>query len=152
MRRLLFLPVLLLAFGLLAGCAGTGSGGDGGSRSEQSIQHKLRQLRNKVPLLEADECYSGNLRAVFPNCDKYVTELDSTTGALRNTLAHRGPRQRKAVEGLEAGLRKYHQLSCGVVRGTPSDKQQRECPRSLVKIHNSLETLNEALQGTPTTR
>lgn len=135
------LLALVLACGVLAGCMSAGSG----SGSQPPKKEKQEQLRSKIPLLQADECYKGDPSTVYTACDKYVTELASTVGALRNTLASEGPDERKAVNGLEDGLQTYQQLGCGVVKDKPSGEQQHTCPRALVKIHNSLDTLNSAI-------
>lgn len=148
-------PLVLLAFvlacGVLAGCGAGGAHSGSNSGPPPQDQAKLRQLRSKLPLLQADDCYRDAGGRVFPQCEKYVTELDSTVGALRNTLAPRGPKLRKAVNGLDEGLGKYHQLRCGLLHGAPTQQQSRQCPRALVEVRNSLDTLNGAIQSSGST-
>lgn len=138
-------PVLAAVLGcLITGCAST-------SGSRPPADANLEQLRGKLPLLEADECYSADLSQVFPHCDKYVTELASTVGALRDQFAPKGPEQRAGVDAVQVGINEYQRLACGSSGRSPTSDQRNRCPAALVAIHDGLEVLQHVVANLPTT-
>jgi len=132
----------LLVGGLLTGCSPTSGARPPGNES-------LDQLRSKLPLLEVDECYSGDPVQVFPRCDKFVTELASTIGALRDQLAPRGAQQRAGIDGLQKGIDEYQRQACGSAGQSRTAEQSSRCPRALMAIRGNLDALQRFVATLP---
>ncbi len=134
-----------LAGVLLAGCGGGQSGG-----SRPSVNEDLQALQSKIPLLQADECYTADAHVVFPRCGKYVTQLASTVGSLKAQLAPKGARLRGEVKSLGDGINEYQRQDCGNSSGQPSATQEKACPHALITMHDSLHGMGQYLASLPT--
>lgn len=141
MRRVLLSLIVALTITGLAGLAGCGSSGSNRPQTPEDLQ----ALRDKIPLLQADECYLDPQHA-YPHCAKYVTELGSTIGALRDELAGAGGSVTGELNQLGAGINTYQQHGCDNSGSQPSSAQAKQCPAALTTIRTNLGALASYLQ------
>lgn len=144
-RRMHGLPSLLLgavAVAVLAGCAGSGSGGQvpgrQGSADPQVLQGKLSAVMS-------DECYTGNPRTVYPACDKYFTELVGTKNAVRSMLHGKPKPVHRAYQQLKRGTRKYDATRCGTRDKRIDPSKTDACANALRLTHTGLRGVYDGL-------
>jgi hypothetical protein len=138
MRRVLIMIAIALA---VAGC----SAGAGRPQTPEDLQ----ALRNKIPLLQADECYTDPQDS-YARCGKYVTELGSTVGALHDQLANAGGTVADEINRLAGGVNSYQQASCENSASQPTPAQAKQCPAALITIRTNLGKLGSYLESAST--
>jgi hypothetical protein len=137
MRRVAVLAAGAALLVALTGCSSEFGGShiqSGETNEDPSI------LQTKIKALMVDGCYRGDLQEVYPQCGKFITQLDSTTGSVDQLLAPRGRTQAAAAKQLRSGVDSYQQLGCDTPEEGSAD-QRTGCPAALSRIHDSLDRL-----------
>jgi hypothetical protein len=130
--------VLVTSLGLISSCASN-------STVRPSTDSDLVALATKVPLLQADICYTNDPAKVYPLCGKFVTELGSTVGVMRVQLAQRDAALAQEVTLLQTGIDQYQKNSCESAGNSPSSTQISLCPKAIQEIQQSIGSLRTTL-------
>lgn len=75
--------LIVLLGGALAGCSSQRATGDG------QLPGSVANLREKISLIEADTCYTGNPEAVYRGCGaRYLTEVNNAALVAQSVTAN----------------------------------------------------------------
>jgi hypothetical protein len=130
------LAVLALALAL-AGCGGQ-EAGPTPSRGGQATTPDA--LATKLRAYTADTCYSAPDRQVPKGCEKYVTELGSSVGMVREQAGTKHPALNTLADALDKGVAAYRDPHCETVvaPGNP-------CSTALRNIANTLRDIKQVI-------
>jgi hypothetical protein len=113
--RVLLVPVVLL---VAAGCS-TEAGPSGSPAAKYGP--RVQDLTVKVAALQADQCQSVSPATVFPECERYTTEVANFGNSVVSETA--GAKQadaiKAAVDKMQAAVADYEKRQCGVGTQNP---------------------------------
>lgn len=138
MRTRKTLAVLALAL-VLAGCGGQEAGptpkGGGVATSPDALATKLR-------VYSVDQCSVTPERQIPSGCQKYVTELASTVGVVRQQAGTKHPQLNTLADSLQKGIDAYRNARCDTVStpGNPCSQALREIANAVADTKQIVDT------------
>lgn len=98
--------LIVLLGGALAGCSSQRATGDG------QLPGSVANLREKIGLIEADSCYSGNPETVYRSCGaRYLTEVNNAALVAQSVTAGAGTAN-GAVDEIRNRIDDFNRRSC----------------------------------------
>ncbi|GAA0623745.1 hypothetical protein GCM10010174_48630 [Kutzneria viridogrisea] len=137
--------MLLICASLAVLTAGCGSELGPAQRPAVKVGAELPDLQVKLRALQADQCQSVTAETVYPECDRFVTEVVNLSAAIKAATekSTRATDIATAVDKLASAGGDYQRGQCGA-KGASPDTQV--CARDLGTVRDQLIVLSSAME------